>query len=343
MTPKDKWVRIAFACLALVSGRAAADTPVATQIADGVKAVLTQENAKTDGILTVRDDNQFVQCLGSHLLPAWRCEAAGFEGQPWLHHVLTAERQAALEQLGFKPDPKFGNFIASIPKTTTPDTLAALLVRVLADGYAVKPEDIEVKPERLASHRCHRRIKAGHELGGLIQTPTIGLDRDAEKGCGMESNSAAMNYDDPAAIIPAADGIDIDGRYIPAMTAELQRVEGAEKGIESFVIFIAGPAYVQCMHDDDGRSMYCEAVSEDSIGKPIERILTPARKAKLLEAGFAPPGKTMNYSRSYPADQYDMAALSKILLGILKNVYGYQGAPPMDLTTEKQTEHPLVP
>jgi hypothetical protein len=38
-----------------------------------------------------------------------------------------------------------------------------------------------------------------------------------------------------------------------------------------------------------------------------------------------------------------MAALAKILLGILKDVYGYQGAPPMKLTTEKLKEHPLVP
>jgi hypothetical protein len=337
------WSRIVLICLVLASGRLAADTPVATQIADGVNAVLVRENARTDSILTVRDDNQFVQCLGSHFLTAWRCEAAGLEGQPWLRHVLTAERQATLGQLGFKPEPKFGNFVALIPKTTTPDALADLLVRVLTEGYAVKPEDIEVKAERLASRRCHRRIKAGHELGGLIKTPTIGLDRDAEKGCGMESDSAAMNYDDPTAIIPAAAGIDVDARYMPAMITELQRVEGAGKGVEAFVIFIAGPAYVQCMHDDDGRRMYCEAVSEDSVGKPVERILTPDRKAKLLEAGFAPPGKTMNYSRFYPADQYDMAALAKILLGILKDVYGYQGAPPMKLTTEKLKEHPLVP
>jgi hypothetical protein len=207
----------------------------------------------------------------------------------------------------------------------------------------VKPEDIEVKAERLASRRWHGRIKAGHELGGLIQTPTIGLARDAEKGCGLGSDVAAMNYDDPHRRHPGGGRIDVDARYIPAMTAELQRVEKAGKGVEAFTIFITGPAYVQCMHDDDGKRMYCEAVSEDSVGKPIERILTPERKAKLLEAGFAPPGKTMNYSRFYSADQYDMAALAKILLGTLKDVYGYQGALPMNLTTEKQTEHPLLP
>jgi hypothetical protein len=335
------WGLIGFIYLAFASSAVAGTLPAA-QIADGVKAVLVQENAKTDGILTVRDDNQFVQCLGSHFLPTWQCEAAGFEGQPWLHHVLTVERQANLVRLGFKPDPKFGNFTALVPKTTTPDALAGLLIQVLTEGYGVKPADIEFKAERMASRRCHRRIKADHELGGLIQTPTIGLSRDAEKGCGMESNSAAMNYDDPSAIIPAATGIDVDARYLPAMTKELQRVEGMGKGIEAFVIFVTGPAYVQCQHDDEGRRMYCEAVSEDSVGKPIERILTPEGKAKLLAAGFAPPGKTMNYSRFYPSDQYDMTALAKILLDLLKNVYGYEGEPPMRLTTEEQKEHPLL-
>jgi hypothetical protein len=336
-------VGIVIAFLVITADRAVADAPLAIRIADGINTVLVQENTKTDGIVTVRDDNQFVQCLGSHFLPAWRCEAAGLEGQSWLHHALTAERQATLIQLGFKPDPKFGNFVAFIPKTTAPDALASLLIHVLTEGYAVKPEDIEVKAERLASRHCHRRIRADHELGGLIQTPTIGLSRDAEKGCGMELDAPATNYDDPTAVIPAAEGIDVDALYIPAMTAELQRVEKVGKGNEGFVIFITGPAYVQCMHDADGKRMYCEAVSEDSVGKPIERILTPERKAKLLEAGFAPPGKTMNYSRFYPADQYDMTALAKTLLGILKDVYGYQGAPPMKLTTEKLQDHPLLP
>lgn len=336
------WGIIGLVCLGLVP-RAAADVPLAAQIADGAKAVLVQETSKTDGILTVRDDNQFVQCLGSHFLPAWRCEAAGFEGQPWLQHVLTADRQSALIRLGFKPDPKFGNFVAAIPKTTAPDALAGLLIQVLTEGYGVTPEDIKFNAERMASRRCHRRIKADHELGGLIQTPTIGLSRDAEKGCGMESNSAAMNYDDPSAVIPAATGIDVDARYIPAMTTELQRVEGMGDAVEAFVIFSAGPAYVQCQHDEKGRRMYCEAVSEDSVGKPIERILTPEAKARLLAAGFAPPGKVMNYSRFYPSDQYDMTALAKILLGVLKDVYGYRGEPPMRLTTEKQKEHPLLP
>ena len=313
------------------------------QIAEGVTTALMSESKRTDSILTVRDGNQFIQCLATHFLKTWRCEAAGLEGQPWLRHTLTSERQAKLATLGFEPDPKLGNFLAQIPKTTAPEAMAARLYGALTEGYGVKPEDIKVTAEELPARRCHQRIMAGHELGGLIRTPTIGLARDAAPGCGIEANYDAANYDDPKAVIPPVQGIDVDARYLPAMTVELQRLEKLGDDVEAFSIFIAGPAYVQCQHDGAGKQMYCEAASEDAVGKPIERILTPERKAKLLAAGFAPPGKTMNYSRFYPAGQYDMPILAKTLLGILKEVYGYQGAPPMRLTTEKKTEQPLAP
>src|SRR6185437_1657376 len=177
-------------------------------------------------------------------------------------------------------------------KTTAPDAMATLLYRALTEGYGLKAEDIEVKAEPLSASRCHQRITSGHELGGLIRTPTIGLERDAAPGCGIEANYDAENYDDPKAVIPPAPGIDVDARYIPAMTTELRRLEQLGDDVEAFSIFIAGPAYVQCQHDGAGKRMYCEAASEDAVGKPIERILTPDRKAKLLAAGFAPPGKT---------------------------------------------------
>ena len=321
-------------------GRAA---DVRQQIAEGAKTALMSVDRTTDGILTLRDGNQFVQCLATHFLKTWRCEAAGLEGQPWLRHALTAERQAKLAGLGFKPDPKLGNFLVRIPKTIEPGAMANLLYRALTEGYGVKPEDIAIKAEELAAQRCHQRIMANHELGGLIRTPTIGLERDAAPGCGIDANYDAANYDDPKAVILSVQGIDVDARYLPAMTAELRRLETVADGVDAFSIFIAGPAYVQCMHDGAGQRMYCEAASEDAVGKPVERILTPERKAKLLAAGFAPPGKTMNYSRFYPAGQYDMAALAKTLLGILKDAYGYRGAPPMRLTTETLKEQPLAP
>ena len=116
--------------VAAMPGRAA-DVPLRQQIAEGVKTALMSEGKKTDGILTIRDGNQFIQCLATHFLKAWRCEAAGLEGQPWLRHALTSERQTRLVGLGFEPDSKFGNFLVRVPKTTESETVAGLL-------YAVK-------------------------------------------------------------------------------------------------------------------------------------------------------------------------------------------------------------
>jgi hypothetical protein len=89
--------------------------------------------------------------------------------------------------------------------------------------------------------------------------------------------------------------------------------------------------------------MSCEAVSEDAVGKPIARILTPERKAKLIAAGFTPPGRVMNCSRFYPDAEYNMPLLAEALLRILKEAYGYQGAPAMEVSTEAEDKRPLAP
>ena len=52
-------------------GRAA---DVRQQIAEGAKTALMSVDRTTDGILTLRDGNQFVQCLATHFLKTWRCE-----------------------------------------------------------------------------------------------------------------------------------------------------------------------------------------------------------------------------------------------------------------------------
>ena len=142
-------------------------------------------------------------------------------------------------------------------------------------------------------------------------------------------------------MIPNGGRIDLDARYGTAMTAELQKVESAPKGVDSFVIFSAGLAYVQCLHDIDGNRMYCEAVSEDAIGHSLAHILTTERKAKLAAAGFEPPGKVMNYWRFYPKPQYDLAGVTKALLDVLRNAYGYQGTPPLQVETAQETKRAL--
>lgn len=315
------------------------DPAPSAQLVAGIRAVLVPASERRDGVLTVSDNNLYVQCLNTHVLPGWRCEAAGLEGQPWLEHVLTSDRQKQLIALGFKPDPQFGNFTAILPRTTAPDILAARILEVLA-VYGAKPEDVKTKADWLKSRHCQRRIKVNHDRGGSILTPQWGFPQDAEEGCGLASGADALNYDDPTAIMPQADGIDLEARYIPAMTAELTRIAADP---EAYAIFEAGPAYVQCMPDDEDRSMYCEAASGDAVGNPVERILTPERKAKLIAAGFEPPGKVMNYRRLYPRAQFDMKTLANALLDVLRDAYGYQGAPPMKVSIEDGSKRLLVP
>jgi hypothetical protein len=332
------WAATVMAVLTL-AGPAIAEPAPKSQIVAGVSSVLAPMEKTRDGVLTVYDGNMFVQCLASHRLPNWRCEAAGLEGEPWLRHVLTPERQARLIALGFKPDPSFGNFVADIPKTTAPEALADLILRALIEGYGATPDALNIRAERIESARCHKRIKSGADRGGSILTPNWGYAKDAVVGCGTPGPDH-MNYDDPASTMPQPDGRDTRSVYLIYMAEELKRLESVKN---SYVIFEAGPAYVQCMNDDEDRKIYCEAASADAVGAPIERILTPDRIAKLYAAGFKPPGKTMNYARFYPQADYTKAAIAQALLDVLKDAYGYYGAPKMNLETEQGVKRALLP
>ncbi len=331
----------------LFCGAALAEPATKAEIARGVAAVLLVESEKTDGILTVSESNLYVQCLDSHFLAEWRCESAGSEGQPWLSHVLTSDRQTKLAGLGFAPDPETGNFVALLPKTIAPEALAGMILQVLTEVYGAKPEEIGVKAEKLRSAHCHRRIKARHDRGRAILTKTIGFKQDAEKNCksksqpGSAETAADNDSDEGATAAVAAPGIDVDARYLTPMAAELDRLRKA--GPHAHVIFSAELAYVQCKHDAEGKRMYCEAASADAVGKQVARILTPERQAKLIAAGFAPPGRVMNYSRFYADAEYDTPLLAKALLRILREAYGYKGAPAITVRTEAGGERPLAP
>jgi hypothetical protein len=325
---------------------ALAEPTTKADVVRGVAAVLLAKNDKTDGILTVSENNLYVQCLDSHFLAEWRCESAGIEGQPWLRHVLTADRQAKLAGLGFAPDPETGNFVALLPKATAPEVLAGTILQVLTEIYGAKPEEIGVRAEKLRSAHCHRRIKGGHDRGRAILTKSIGLKQDAEKNCKLKSRSdeteAADDNDSDEAPTPgtAAD-VDVDVRYLAPMAAGLERLRTA--GPDAYVIFAAKPAYVQCKHDAEGKRMYCEAASADAVGKQVARVLTPDRQTKLIAAGFAPPGRVMNYSRFYPDAEYNTPLLAKALLRVLREAYGYQGTPAMTVSTESGGERLVVP
>lgn len=64
---------------------------------------------------------------------------------------------------------------------------------------------------------------------------------------------------------------------------------------------------------------------------------TPERKARLRPAGFADPGRSRNYARRYPADEFSDVLIARGLLTILYDVFGNNGADKRKVATE---EHP---
>ena len=331
-------VVVCFGILVGLPGRATAQ-PLNVTIEAAVRAVLMPQRPGLDGVLTVADGGIYIQCLARARTSRWRCEAAGFEGQSWLTHVLTPGRQDTLIARGFTPDHETGNFVRDVPRSLPPEDLAALLIGVLTDGYGVPRDEIEVYSDWLPSRRCHLRLSADNVEGGALVTAHYGLEsiRHASYSCSIVTRPNAMNYDDrklPVPGMPASGPVDLDARYGAAMAAQLLRLEGKKPGEHRYAIFGIGTGYVQCLADVKGQQMYCEAASDDAVGLPLARILTPARKAKLLAAGFEPPGQSMNYARMYPYREYDPRAMAHALLAVLREGYGYQGAPELTLSIE---------
>jgi len=329
------------ACM-VYAGNAAAAQATSAIIVKGIQKILVPQRPKQDGILTVKENTLYVQCLNRAEADVWRCEAAGLEGEPWLRNVLTEERQEKLIALGFKPDKSFGNFVRIFPRSTRPSVLARTLLDVMTQIYGADADGIDALTDWLPAQPCHPRIMAGHDRGGSIAAHHWGFAQDISKGCQIVENTNGMNYDDPNAVVPGAPPggeIDLDARYSAAIVAQIKRLEGGQKHI--WAIFDTGLPYVQCELDPDDHAIYCEAASDDAVGAPLARILTPARRQNLLDAGFEPPGKVMNFARIYPLDRYDETAIAHALLAVLHDAYGYGGAPEIILTTETGKPTPL--
>ena len=315
---------------------AAAGEPPAAVIAKAAATILVPKHPKRDGILTVRDNTLYVQCINRPDVATWRCEAAGLEGEPWLRNVLTMERQDRLIARGFKPDTATGNFVRSFARSTTPATLAKTILAVLTDIYGADIGEIDAITDWLPAAPCHPRMISGHDFGGSIKTPKWGHEKDVAAGCDILTNTNGLNLDDfktPAPGAPSSGEIDLAARYAAAMAPQLERLESGQKHI--WAVFTAGIPYIQCKFDSEDNAFYCEAASDDASGAPLARILTPDRRQKLIDAGFEPPGKVVNFRRFYPLAQYDEVAVAKALLAVLHDAYGYGGAPALRLHTEK--------
>jgi hypothetical protein len=124
--------------------------------------------------------------------------------------------------------------------------------------------------------------------------------------------------------------------YGPRVAGEIQRLR-VNINRRVFVAIDTGAGYVQCEPQASPRAIYCEAQSADSW-PVLASVLTPERLARLHAAGFADPGRAPNYWKTYSLDAFDDAAITRELLTILHDVYGYNGAPKLTFATEKGEE-----
>jgi len=135
-------------------------------------------------------------------------------------------------------------------------------------------------------------------------------------------------------MVPAASG---GGRawhrrfYGARLAGEIKRLRvNSER--EIYVIFDSEIGFFQCS-PEPAREVYCEAQSADAW-PALAAVLTPERVERLHAAGFADPGHAPNYSKTYPSAA-SAADIAKEALTILHDVYGYTGASPLKVATEK--------
>lgn len=309
------------------AGLAAPATPHA-RVEAALDNVTSLVRPGEDGLASVWDGNKFVQCrpMADRAL---RCEAAGALMQPSLSHVLVPERLKRLTELGWRLDPSFGAYVQTFPAKAPTSQVADAVLQALAEGYAADLANLEVQSDWIASEPCPPRNGPSQNLAGMIN--------DAHSMAATAVHACAYRPAPGEEPIPlslsAAQLIDL---YGPRVTGELQRLR-VNANREVFFALTTGAGYIQCQPQTTPPALYCEAASADSW-PVVASVLTPERLARLRAAGFADPGRAPNYSKTYPDDASDSAAIARELLSLLHDVYGYGGSPKLDITSEKSGE-----
>jgi hypothetical protein len=287
--------------------------------------ILVLERPGQDGLATVWDGNKYVQCLR---LPnrALRCEAAGALMQPSLAHILVPERVKQMEALGWRLDPHFGNYAQIFPSALPVNRATASIMRTLGEIYGADLDHLEAHTDWIASEPCPPRNGPSQNLAGMIDdTPSMAAT--AVHACAYVSDPA---NEAGAAALSTLNLINLYGARV---SGEIQRLRvNAER--EVFFVLNTDAGYIQCQPDTATKTIYCEAASAGEW-PVLASVLTPERLARLHAAGYADPGRAPNYSKSYPAEALDEAALARELLTLLHDVYGYGGSPVLEISTEK--------
>jgi type III secretion system-like peptide-binding chaperone len=319
---------LALALVLCASASAFADSPIEaskSRVVAALQNIMTLDRAGQDGYATVWDGNKYVQC-GRLFDRSLRCEAAGALMQPSLEHVLASERVSRLAALGWRFDPRFGNYIQDFPTGTATTLVGDKILQVLAEVYDADVANLEVNSIWVKSEPCPPRNGPSQNLAGMINDAPS-MARYAVHACAY---TLTPNNGPSVAASSAAELINLYGVRV---TGEIQRLR-VNLNRDVFVIFEAGIGYIQCHPDTSPPAIYCEAQSADSW-EALRSILTPERVARLHAAGFIDPGRAPNYWKSYSLDQMDDQAIAGELLTILHDVYGYTGLPKIQVITER--------
>lgn len=287
--------------------------------------LVTLHRPGQDGLATLWDGNKYAQC---RRMPdqTWRCESAGTLMQPSLDRVLTPERIARLGALGWQRDPSFGNYVQSFPADAPAAEIADRILQALQEGYDADVAEVEIQTDWIKSTPCPQRNGPSQNLAGMINDHPR-MASTAVHGCSYTPTP------DMAPTSPARSKADLVRLYKARVAGELQRLR-INNGRRIFFVLDTGGGYVQCGSQPSPRAIYCEAQSAESW-PVLSRILTPERVARLRATGYADPGRSPNYAKTYAVDQFSDAAMAEELLTILHEIYGYDGSPRLEFQTEK--------
>jgi hypothetical protein len=303
------------------AGRALADSSPSLnplRLEQALQTLTKASRPGQDGLVTVWDDNKYVQCrrLIDRTL---RCEAAGATMQPSLKHVLTPDRIQALGGLGWVLDPAFGNYARTFAPDVSAADIADAVLLAMDRGYAVDPTELEFATSWVKTEPCPPRNGYSQNLAGSINDAPA-MAATAVHGCKF-TPPPEVDFPLPQQNEATSPQDDLTARYAGVMTLEIQRLRAG---------------YVQCRPQPSPLAIYCEAQSAESWAA-LAGVLTSERIARLHAAGFADPGPTQNYSKTYLAKTFDDDAIAAELLAILQDVYGYSGSPKLTITTESGT------
>lgn len=312
--------------VAMVAGPALAETGN-DKVAAAITTIRALDRPGRDNLATVWDGNKYIQCrrMSDRSL---HCEAAGALMQVSLERVLTPERIGRLAALGWMLDPSFGNYVQTFGSDVSAKDIADKILAALSQGYDADTQNLEVETKSIASEPCPPRNGPSQNLAGIINDAPA-MAAFAVHACAYRPKSS----DPKRKLGPDSTVADLIDLYGPRVTAEIRRLR-VNMHRRVFVVFATGLGYVQCETQTDPDSFYCEAQSTDSW-PALAAVLTPERIARLHAAGYADPGRGPNYSKTYPADKIDDAALATELLTLLYDAYGYYGASELEVKTEE--------